>query len=106
MDEFDKGELSHTRSLAPSSPKMELAQEVVDVSPEEIPHLLDYWQVIIKHRWVVLSSLLIVFATVAIGTLKQKPLYEGKVLIEINPEEPNVLNFKEILQLSSADIYS
>ena len=106
MDELDKGELSHTRSLVPSSPKMEFAHEVVDVSPEEVPHLLDYWQVIIKHRWVVLSSVLIVFATVAIGTLKQKPLYEGKVLIEINPEEPNVLNFKEILQLSSADIYS
>jgi capsular exopolysaccharide synthesis family protein len=106
MDELEKGELTHTRSLVPSSPKMELAHEVVEVSPEEVPHLLDYWQVIIKHRWVVLSSVLIVFATVAIGTLKQKPLYEGKVLIEINPEEPNVLNFKEILQLSSADIYS
>ncbi len=106
MDELEKGELTQTQSLVPSSPKMELAHEVVDVSPEEVPHLLDYWQVILKHRWVVLSSLLIVFATVAIGTLKQKPLYEGKVLIEVNPEEPSVLNFKEILQVGSADIYS
>jgi polysaccharide biosynthesis transport protein len=106
MDELEKGELTQTRSLVPSSPKMELAHEVVEVSPEEVPHLLDYWQVILKHRWIVLSSLLIVFATVAIGTLKQKPLYEGKILIEVNPEEPSVLNFKEILQVSSADIYS
>ena len=106
MDELEKGELSSTRSLVPSPSKMELSQEVVDVSPQEVPHLLDYWHVIFKHRWVVLSSMLIVFATVAIGTLKQKPLYEGKVLIEVNPEEPSVLNFKEILQVGSADIDS
>jgi len=106
MDELDKGGLSSTRSLVPSPSRMELSPEVVEVSPQEVPHLLDYWQVIFKRRWVVLSSMLIVFATVAIGTLKQKPLYEGKVLIEVNPEEPNVLNFKEILQLGSADIDS
>ena len=80
--------------------------ETLDISAEEIPHLLDYWDVILKRRWVVLSCLLIVFATVAIGTLKQKPIYEGKVLIEIDPEQPNVLNFQEVLQLSSVDIES
>jgi len=34
MDELEKGELTHTRSLVPSSPKMELAHEVVEVSPK------------------------------------------------------------------------
>jgi capsular exopolysaccharide synthesis family protein len=79
---------------------------MLDVSAEEVPHLLDYWNVISKRRWVVLSCLLIVFATVAIGTLKKKPIYEGKVLIEISPEQPNVLNFQEVLQLTSIDIES
>jgi capsular exopolysaccharide synthesis family protein len=80
--------------------------EALDVSAEEVPHLLDYLHVILKRRWVVLSCLLIVFTTVAIGTLKKKPIYEGKVLIEINPEQPNVLNFQEVLQLTSVDIES
>jgi capsular exopolysaccharide synthesis family protein len=80
--------------------------EALDVSAEELPHLLDYLHVILKRRWVVLSCLLIVFTTVAIGTLKKKPIYEGKVLIEINPEQPNVLNFQEVLQLTSVDIES
>jgi capsular exopolysaccharide synthesis family protein len=80
--------------------------ELLDVSAEEVPHLLDYMHVILKRRWVVLSCLLIVFTTVAIGTLKKKPIYEGKVLIEINPEQPNVLNFQEVLQLTSVDIES
>jgi capsular exopolysaccharide synthesis family protein len=80
--------------------------EALDVSAEEVPHLLDYLHVILKRRWVVLSCLLVVFTTVAIGTLKKKPIYEGKVLIEINPEQPNVLNFQEVLQLTSVDIES
>ena len=81
-------------------------QEELDVSAEEVPHLRDYWHVILKHRWAVLSSLLIRFSTVAMGTLKQKPVYEGKVLIEINAEQPNVLNFKEVLQITSTDVDS
>jgi polysaccharide biosynthesis transport protein len=79
---------------------------ILDVAPEETPHLLDYWNLILKRRWVVLSCLLIVFSTVAIGTLKERPVYQGKVLVEINPEPPNVLNFKEFLQIDTQDVDS
>jgi capsular exopolysaccharide synthesis family protein len=80
--------------------------EPLQASAEEIPYLLDYWIVIVKRRWAVLSCLLIIFSTVAIATFKKRPVYEGKVLIEINPEQPNVLNFQEVLQLTSVDIDS
>jgi capsular exopolysaccharide synthesis family protein len=97
----------HSQSLVLSGPQgLRQPFETLDVSAEEVPHLLDYWNVIAKRRWVVLSCLLIVFTTVTIGTLKKKPIYEGKVLIEINPEQPNVLNFQEVLQLTSIDIES
>lgn len=76
--------------------------DILDVSPEESPRLLDYWHVILKRRWAVLASLLIVFTTVAIGTFKQKPIYAGRVLIEINPEEPQVLSFQQIAQAGPA----
>ena len=80
--------------------------ETLDVSAEEVPHLLDYWQLILKRPWTVLATLLIVFTTVAIGTLKQKPIYEGKVLLEINPEEPSVLTFSQVVQSESRDLDS
>jgi capsular exopolysaccharide synthesis family protein len=97
----------HAQSLVLSGPQsLRQPIETLDISVEEIPHLLDYWNVIAKRRWVVLSCLLIVFTTVAIGTLRMKPIYEGKVLIEINPEQPNVFNFQEVLQLSHIDIDS
>jgi polysaccharide biosynthesis transport protein len=73
-------------------------EDILDVSPEESPRLLDYWHVILKRRWAVLTCLLIIFTTVAIGTFKQKPVYAGRILIEINPEEPQVLSFQQIAQ--------
>jgi len=71
-------------------------ENILDVSPEESPRLLDYWSVVRKRRWAVLTCLLIVFTTVAIGTFKEKPLYAGRILIEINPEEPHVLSFQQV----------
>jgi capsular exopolysaccharide synthesis family protein len=80
--------------------------ETLDVSAEEVPHLLDYWQLILKRRWTVLATLLFLFTTVAIGTLKQKPIYEGKILLEINPEEPSVLTFNQVVAMESRDLDS
>ena len=106
MDEIEVRHPSPTQSLAKTDTQAIRGQEVVDVSPEEFRHLHDYVQIILKRRWVVLTCLLVVFSTVAIGTLKKKPIYEGQVLIEVNPEQPNVLNFKEVLQISSVDVDS
>jgi succinoglycan biosynthesis transport protein ExoP len=106
MDENEIPQADQSQSLACTGPRTLRGPEILEVSPEEAPHLLDYWRVVVKRRWVVLSCLLIVFSTVAIGSLKQKPVYQGEVLIEINPEQPNVLNFKEVLQISTADVDS
>jgi len=106
MDEIEVRQGNKTQSLAPTGMQGIREQDVVDVSPEEFRHLREYLQIILKRRWVVFTCLLAVFSTVAIGTLKQKPVYQGKALIEINPEQPNVLNFKEVLQISTVDVDS
>ena len=77
--------------------------QVFDVAVADAPNLRDYWRVILKRRWMVLATLLIVFSTVLIGTLKQQPLYRGTVLMEIAPEAPNVFNFQEIFQISNSN---
>ena len=79
---------------------------VLDVAPEDVPHLLDYWELVRKRRWLVLTCALVVFTTVAIGTLKEKPVYEGKVLLEIDPEAPSVVNFKEVVNPNTGDMES
>ena len=94
------------QSLAPIEQRLLHEREVMEIVSEESPHFLDYWHVIMKRRWAVLASVLILFSTVAIGTLKEKPIYQGTAVMEINPEPPNVLNFKEFLQIDNQDVNS
>jgi len=98
MDEREITPVSRARSLGRVSVQSLREEEVLDVSPEESLRVLDYWHIILKRRWIVLTCLLIVFTTVALGTFKEKRVYAGRVLIEINPEEPQVLSFQQIAQ--------
>jgi len=100
MEESQTTQLDRLHSLSRITPEALQEQGILDVSPEEVPHLIDYWQLALKRRWTVLTCLVVVFVTVVIGTLKQKPVYEGKVLLEINPEEPSVVNFREVAQVA------
>ena len=43
-------------------------------NPEVKLHFLDYWRIILKRRWTVLSTLGIVFVTALVGTLLMTPL--------------------------------
>ncbi|MBI2820302.1 MAG: polysaccharide biosynthesis tyrosine autokinase [Acidobacteria bacterium] len=61
---------------------------------ESAPSLLDYWRVIQKRRWTILSILLLVVVTVMIGTLKQRPVYRAKTVLQIDRESPNILSFQ------------
>lgn len=98
MEENNLTPINQTRGLERFNGNYLREENILDVSPEESPRLLDYWSVVLKRRWAVLTCLLIVFTTVAVGTFKEKPLYAGRVLIEINPEEPQVLSFQQIAQ--------
>ena len=107
MDENKLTPINPARSVERFNGNYLREENILDVSPEESPRLLDYWKVVLKRRWAVLTCLLIVFTTVAVGTFKEKPLYAGRVLIEINPEEPQVLSFQQIAQTGpSWDIQS
>lgn len=98
MDELERRQGSMPlEPLARSGSQALEAQPIVDVSSEEVPHLLDYWAIVRKRRWVVLAVLVVVFTIIAIGTLKERPVYEGKVLVEIDPEAPAVVNFKQVV---------
>ena len=78
--------------------------EVADA--EESPDLLAYWRTIRKRRWTILTVLVIVFAVALIGTLKQKPVYRGRALLEIQKENPDVASLKELFELESvSDTY-
>ena len=74
--------------------------------PYDAPRLLEFWQVITKRRATILTVLFIVFAVALLATLKQKPLYRARALVEIQKENPDIPSLQELLQVENiSDTY-
>ncbi len=71
---------------------------------EKEVHLRDYWKIIWKRRWTVLALFLIVLITTAVATFTMKPIYRGTASIQINKENPQVMDFKEIFSVNMWDL--
>jgi capsular exopolysaccharide synthesis family protein len=73
---------------------------------QEVPGLLEYWRAIRKRRATILTTLFVVFALGLFATLKQKPVYKARALIEIQKENPDIPTLQELFQMESiSDTY-
>lgn len=76
------------------------------VEMKESADLLAYWRVLRKRRWTILTVLFVLFTVVLLGTLKQKPIYRPKALLEVARENPNILTVQELFALDTvSDTY-
>src|SRR5262245_17704568 len=60
-------------------------------------HLLDYWQVLIKRRFIIYSALILVTGLVTLGSFLTRPMHTATVQLQIEKRSPNVLPFEEIM---------
>ncbi len=58
---------------------------------ERGPDLLTYWRIVRKRRWTILTAFLVVVAIGAAWTLRQKPIYRAKTMVEIEKETPDIV---------------
>jgi succinoglycan biosynthesis transport protein ExoP len=65
--------------------------------------LREYVRVLIKSKWVVIASVVVVVGVVAISTLRSTPIYEAVGSIAINKMDPVTFNLKD--SSSSFDYY-
>jgi len=65
-------------------------------SEERKPHIRDYWRVVVKRRWTVLTCFLVTVVTVATATFVQQPTYRSTATIKIERAEPKVLRFEGV----------
>jgi succinoglycan biosynthesis transport protein ExoP len=73
---------------------------------EKPPDLVAWWRIIRKRRWTVLTAFSVLFVTVLVGSIYEKPVYQAKALIEIDKEDPSVANPQELFQLDEvSDAY-
>ena len=68
---------------------------------EEKPDLRDYWHIVQKRRWTIISALIIVLTAAVLITVKEKPVYRAEALVEIEQENPNILTVKQLFQLQN-----
>src|SRR3990170_3478276 len=88
LERVSRGQIDAPASVPVSSYPVEVLEE-----QDSFP-LLEYWRGMQKRRWTILSILLLVVVTVMIGTLKQRPVYQAKTVLQIDRESPNILSFQ------------
>jgi capsular exopolysaccharide synthesis family protein len=64
---------------------------------ERDSHLLDYWNVLQKRRWVIYTSLTVLTITVTLGSLLMRPIYTATTRLQIEPAAPNILPFQDVM---------
>lgn len=57
--------------------------------------LREYLRVLIKRKWVIVSSVALIFSVVAIATLRSTRIYDASGSIAINKMDPEFMNFKD-----------
>jgi polysaccharide biosynthesis transport protein len=63
-------------------------------APHE-PHLFDYFIIVRKHQWLVLTFLLTVVTVVTIASFKMKPVYVATASVEVDKDTQNGVQFQE-----------
>jgi len=71
---------------------------------EEEVNLRDYWKVIQKRRWTIIAFLLITVIATAVASFTMIPIFRGTTTIQINKENPQIFDFKEIFAINTADM--
>jgi succinoglycan biosynthesis transport protein ExoP len=58
-------------------------------------HLMDYWKVLAKHRWIVIASVLLFALSSAYITWRQPLVYRASLKLRIDHEQTNILPFND-----------
>jgi succinoglycan biosynthesis transport protein ExoP len=87
------------RALITTPQQESLGSYVLPPKNEEEGDLIDlreYWYVILKRRWTILTFFGIVVVGVLVGTFLQTPLYRGTALVQIETESSKVMDYKDV----------
>src|SRR5918997_2623760 len=63
----------------------------------EPTHLRDYFQIVLKRRWLILSLVVVVTSLAAIHMYRQPPIYEAETKIQIEQKSKNLIKTKELI---------
>ncbi len=84
------------------------ARPMPKLDPESSPgwnfvSLAAYWNILLKRRWTLLTSALVITTLVAIGSFKMKPLYRATSRVQVEAETPLVQSLNDLYQKMEMD---
>ena len=93
---MDPGRLLEKPSELSRHDSLRLAglQEIYGVPARE-QTLSDYWRILQKRKWTVIVSVVVVFITAGLITIRQTPIYDAVTSIVISRRSSNPLNLKD-----------
>jgi len=74
-----------------------------DLQGQEI-NLRDYWHVVVKYQWMIITLFIVALITTAIATFNMKPVYRATAQVLIDRENPNILSIKEVMSMDAQDL--
>src|ERR1700754_458529 len=98
-------------SLIPASPDRGLDRPLSDLAPSK-PYgygaaheasIKDYFFVILKRKWLILSLVLVVTSLVAIQSFRSPSIYEGQTTIRIQQRTPSILQTDKLVINGQSD---
>ena len=108
-DKLERYERSRPNGSAAESRVAKVADSYEILEPQDSPDSPDfraYARILRKRLPTVLIVFSILFGVGLIATLKQKPVYRGQVLLEIQKENPDIPTIQELYELDSvSDAY-
>jgi len=75
-------------------PSTEILYPVSDF--DDSADLRDYIDVVLRHKWLVLTVLVGVFVTTLIVSLNMKPVFRASGRLELSPQEANITKFEDV----------
>jgi capsular exopolysaccharide synthesis family protein len=86
MNDFDQNSrqvaVQQEQSHLPST----FVRETMPYFEEDEVHLRDYIDVVLRRKWVVIITLLVVFSFIAVSTLSETPMYRARGTIKTSPK--------------------
>ena len=68
--------------------------------------LREYWRVVRGHKWLILTTVVVLVTVVTIGTLLMRPVYRAEVKVEIGKEIEKVMPGQQIMNTESANVFN
>jgi len=72
---------------------------------EETSHFWDYWRVIRRRRWTIITCFLVTVTAVTVLSFTTRPVYRASATLRIEKDQPRIVKFEEVVKEDSQQDY-